>query len=103
MRTASKRRTVAPRAHREVAAAPPRRTRSTRLAAKNQDAEQTVDQENGDVINKISEKAHSKHTLRDDQGGSPTKIKSHFRTSKLVEGKPRELAFKSNWWLMACR
>ncbi|KAJ5553133.1 hypothetical protein N7494_002511 [Penicillium frequentans] len=87
VRTASKRRTVAPRVHREVAAAPPRRTRSTRLAAKNQDAEQPVDQENGDVINKISEKAHSKHTLRDDQGGSPTKIKSHFRTSKLVEAR----------------
>ena len=50
-----------------------------------------MDQENGEVINKISEKAHSKHTLRDDQGGSPTKIKSHFRTSKLVEGKLRDL------------
>ncbi|KAJ5554284.1 hypothetical protein N7513_004243 [Penicillium frequentans] len=94
VRTASKRRTVAPRVHREVAAAPPRRTRSTRLAAKNQDAEQPVDQENGDVINKISEKAHSKHTLRDDQGGSPTKIKSHFRTSKLVEDEKLEIPEK---------
>ncbi|KAJ5628209.1 hypothetical protein N7490_010437 [Penicillium lividum] len=89
VRSASKRRTVAPRVHRE-AAAPLRRTRSTRLAAKNQDDEQSLDQENGDAINKISEKALSKHTLRDDQGGSPTKIKSHFRTSKLVEDEKPE-------------
>ncbi|KAJ5938214.1 hypothetical protein N7454_004556 [Penicillium verhagenii] len=94
VRTASKRRTAAPRVHHEVDAAPIRRTRSTRLTTKTQDAEQPSDQENGDVIKKISEKAHSKHTLRDEQGGSPAKIKSHFRTSKLVEDEKHEIPDK---------
>lgn len=86
VRTASKRRTIAPRVHREVAApASPRRTRSTAKVAG-----QPPDQENGEVNGKVSDKAPSKHTLRDEKGGSPTKINSHFRTSKLVEGKPRE-------------
>ncbi|KAJ5902295.1 hypothetical protein N7495_002823 [Penicillium taxi] len=80
VRTASKRRTVAPRAHREVAVPSTRRTRSS---AKNTNAS---DQENEEIIK--TEKV-SKHALRDDQDGSPTKINSHFRTSKLVgEEKP---------------
>lgn len=93
MRTASKRRTLAPRAPREnrenTAPASIRRTRSTakRLG---QLPEQETDQENGDVNTKKADKAPSKHTLREEQGGSPTKINSHFRTSKLVEGKLRD-------------
>lgn len=95
MRTASKRRTIAPRApredrapHEDRAPVPIRRTRSTakRLG-------QLPDQENGNVSNKNdknADKAPSKHTLREEHGGSPTKISSHFRTSKLVEGKLRE-------------
>lgn len=90
MRTASKRRTLAPRAPREnTAPVSIRRTRSTakRLG---QLPEQETDQENGDVNSKNADKAPSKHTLREDKGGSPTKINSHFRTSKLVEGKLRD-------------
>lgn len=86
MRTASRRRTIAPRAPREDAA--PVSVRRTRSTAKRLD--QLPDQENGDVNNKGADKAPSKHTLREEQGGSPTKINSHFRTSKLVESKPRE-------------
>lgn len=52
--------------------------------------EQETDQENGDVNTKNADKAPSKHTLREEKGGSPTKINSHFRTSKLVEGKLRD-------------
>jgi len=86
VRTASKRRTIAPRAPRQDAPVIPlRRTRSTakRLG-------QGPDQENDDVKKNL-DKAPSKHTIREEQGGSPTKINSHFRTSKLVEGKLREL------------
>lgn len=91
VRTASKRRAAAPRVQREVApAASIRRTRSTRLAAKKQEAENLSDQENEEANNKNSDPALSKHTLREKQGVSPTKIKSHFRNSKLVEGKLRE-------------
>lgn len=88
VRTASKRRTVAPRASRQDAPAIPlRRTRSTakRLG-------QPPDQENEDVKKNL-DKAPSKHTIREEQGGSPTRINSHFRTSKLVEGKLRESEF----------
>ncbi|OQD76533.1 hypothetical protein PENDEC_c004G06066 [Penicillium decumbens] len=80
VRTASKRRTIAPRAPRQDAPVIPlRRTRSTakRLG-------QEPDQENDDVKKNL-DKAPSKHTIREEQGGSPTKINSHFRTSKLVE------------------
>lgn len=93
MRTASKRRTLAPRAPREnrenAAPVSIRRTRSTakRLG---QLPEQDTDQENGDVNTKNADKAPSKHTLYEEKGGSPTKINSHFRTSKLVEGKLRD-------------
>ncbi|KAJ5096928.1 hypothetical protein N7456_007649 [Penicillium angulare] len=92
VRTASKRRTIAPRTKTETVTAPvpPRRTRSTRLAVKNQDAEQILDQENERANEKTSDKVPSKHTLHDDQGRSPIKIKSHFRTSKLVEDKPEK-------------
>lgn len=86
VRTASKRRTIAPRAPRQDAPdIPLRRTRSTakRLG-------QLPGQEN-DEVKKTVDKAPSKHTIREEQGGSPTKINSHFRTSKLVEGKLREL------------
>jgi cell division control protein 6 len=86
VRTASKRRTVAPPARREDAAVPNSIPR-TRSRAKI--AEPLTDQENGDVI-KPSDKTLSKHTSREEQGGSPSKINSHFRTSKLVEGKLRE-------------
>jgi cell division control protein 6 len=86
VRTASKRRTVAPRVRREEAAVPKSLPR-TRSRAKI--AEPLPDQENGDV-KKTSDKALSKHTIREEQGGSPSKINSHFRTSKLVEGKLRE-------------
>jgi cell division control protein 6 len=86
VRTASKRRTVAPRARREEAAVPKSIPR-TRSRAKI--VEPVPDQENGDVT-KTSDKALSKHTIREEQGGSPSKINSHFHTSKLVEGKPRE-------------
>lgn len=79
MRTASKRRTIAPRVQRETA--PLRRTRSSVKLA-----DEPIDQENGD-INKTADKALSKHILHDDQDGSPTKINSHFRSSKLVDGK----------------
>ncbi|KAJ5729292.1 uncharacterized protein N7483_003800 [Penicillium malachiteum] len=85
VRTASRRRTAAPRVHDEVAVPIlPRRTRSTRLAAKKENVEQELDQEN-EANNKTSDKAASKHTLREDDGECPVKIKSHFRTSKLVE------------------
>ncbi|KAJ5180511.1 hypothetical protein N7492_003721 [Penicillium capsulatum] len=77
VRTASKRRTVAPHVQRETA--PLRRTRSSAKLA-----EQPIDQENGDLI-KPTDRAPSKHTLREEQDGSPTKINSHFRSSKLVE------------------
>ncbi|KAJ5204216.1 uncharacterized protein N7498_005095 [Penicillium cinerascens] len=80
VRTASKRRTIAPRAPRQDAPAIPlRRTRSTvkRLG-------HPPDQENEDVKKNL-DKAPSKHTIREEQGGSPTRINSHFRTSKLVE------------------
>ncbi|KAJ5331144.1 hypothetical protein N7476_000927 [Penicillium atrosanguineum] len=80
VRTTSKRRTIQPRALRQDApAVPPRRTRSTakRLG-------QHPDQENDDV-KKTLETAPSKHTIHEEQGRSPTKINSHFRTSKLVE------------------
>ncbi|KAJ5577906.1 uncharacterized protein N7459_006870 [Penicillium hispanicum] len=93
VRTASKRRTIAPRVHREVAVpASPRRTRSTAKAAG-----QPPDQENGEVNGKVSDKAPSKHTLRDEKGGSPTRINSHFRTSKLVEEEkqPAPVEFKT--------
>lgn len=91
VRTASKRRAAAPRVQREVAPATSiRRTRSTRIAAKKQEAENPSDQENEEANNKNSDPALSKHTLREKQGVSPTKIKSHFRNSKLVEGKLRE-------------
>lgn len=93
VRTASKRRTLAPRAPREDAA--PVSIRRTRSNAKRSD--QLPDKENGDV-NKISDKAPSKHTLREDQGGSPIKINSHFRTSKLVEGKLRESEDEARTW-----
>ncbi|KAJ6120391.1 hypothetical protein N7523_004671 [Penicillium sp. IBT 18751x] len=80
VRTASKRRTVQPRAPRQDAPAVPlRRTRSTakRLG-------HIPDQENEDV-SKTVDQVPSKHTIHEEQGGSPTKINSHFRTSKLVE------------------
>lgn len=86
VRTASKRRTVAPRTRREDVAVPKSIPR-TRSRAKI--AEPAPDQENGD-ISKTSDKALSKHTIREEQGGSPSKINSHFRTSKLVDGKLRE-------------
>ncbi|KAF3398451.1 Cell division control protein 18 [Penicillium rolfsii] len=92
VRTASKRRTVAPRARREEAAVPKSLPR-TRSRAKI--AEPLPDQENGDVI-KASEKALSKHTIREEQGGSPSTINSHFRTSKLVEEEtPAPVEFKT--------
>ncbi|KAJ5717444.1 hypothetical protein N7488_003090 [Penicillium malachiteum] len=87
VRTASRRRTAAPRAHDQAVPILPRRTRSTRLAAKKESTEQELDQEN-EANKKTADKAASKHTLhtlREDDGGSPVKIKSHFRTSKLVE------------------
>ena len=77
---------MAPRTPREDVAVPKSIPR-TRSRAKI--AEPTPDQENGDIT-KPSDKALSKHTIREEQGGSPSKISSHFRTSKLVDGKLRE-------------
>ncbi|KAJ5743915.1 hypothetical protein N7533_008785 [Penicillium manginii] len=100
VRTASKRRTVAPRAPRDVAALPPKSLPRTRSSARlAHQASPAPDQENEDVKqlaekpqvkSKAKAKPSSKHTLREEptiptvQGASPTKIKSHFRTSKLV-------------------
>jgi hypothetical protein len=58
------------------------------------------------VKSKAKAKPSSKHTLREEptiptvQGASPTKIKSHFRTSKLVlvEGKPSAPEICINEW-----
>ncbi|OOQ90812.1 putative cell division control protein Cdc6 [Penicillium brasilianum] len=92
VRTASKRRTVAPRARREDAAVPKSIPR-TRSRAKL--AEPLADQENGDIT-KTADKALSKHTIHEEQGGSPSKINSHFRTSKLVEEEtPTPVEFKT--------
>lgn len=79
VRTASKRRTVAPRVH--TVPTPLRRTRSTVKKTVEQS-----DQENGES-KPVSENVASKHTLRDDQFKSPVKINSHFTVSKPVEGK----------------
>ncbi|KAF7718334.1 Uncharacterized protein PECH_001074 [Penicillium ucsense] len=81
VRTASRRRTAAPRARIEDAPATKTipRTRSRAKLATN-----ASDQENGDLVN-VSEKTLSKHTIREEQDGSPSKINAHFRTSKLVE------------------
>ncbi|KAJ5498862.1 ATPase AAA-type core [Penicillium expansum] len=91
VRTASKRRTVAPRVHQRETL-PLRRTRSTVKKAVEQ-----PDQENGE-IKTVSENVASKHTLRDDQFKSPVKINSHFTVSKPVEEeitKPIEFEFKT--------
>ncbi|KAJ5250293.1 hypothetical protein N7489_000703 [Penicillium chrysogenum] len=85
VRTASKRRTVAPRAHQRDTV--PTSLRRTRSAVKK--AEQP-DQENGESKT-VSENVSSKHTLRDDQFKSPVKINSHFTVSKPVEGKSKIL------------
>ncbi|KAJ6184297.1 hypothetical protein N7519_005598 [Penicillium mononematosum] len=92
VRTASKRRTVAPRAHQRDTV--PTSLRRTRSAVKK--AEQP-DQENGESKT-VSENISSKHTLRDDQFKSPVKINSHFTVSKPVEeeiAKPIEFEFKT--------
>ncbi|CAP95330.1 Pc21g04330 [Penicillium rubens Wisconsin 54-1255] len=92
VRTASKRRTVAPRAHQRDTV--PTSLRRTRSAVKK--AEQP-DQENGESKT-VSENVSSKHTLRDDQFKSPVKINSHFTVSKPVEeeiAKPIEFEFKT--------
>ncbi|KAJ5092083.1 hypothetical protein NUU61_006953 [Penicillium alfredii] len=91
VRTASKRRTLTPRVHREdKAPQPPRRLRSNAKVA-----DQPPDQENG-VDKTLVDKAPSKHTLRDNQGGSPTNINSHFRSSKPVaEESAKPVEFKT--------
>lgn len=95
VRTASKRRTVAPRTKKEKEAAPVtlRRTRSTVQKAREQSQH---DQENGDKKNVSEDEGQvevvsSKNTLREDQFKSPVKVKSHFRASKQVEVKPEKL------------
>ncbi|KAJ6148089.1 hypothetical protein N7497_010071 [Penicillium chrysogenum] len=92
VRTASKRRTVAPRAHQRDTV--PTSLRRTRSAVKK--AEQP-DHENGESKT-VSENVSSKHILRDDQFKSPVKINSHFTVSKPVEeeiAKPIEFEFKT--------
>ncbi|KAJ5392137.1 hypothetical protein N7509_007627 [Penicillium cosmopolitanum] len=93
VRTASKRRTIAPRPSRDVAALPPKS-----LPGHDRPTEKPR------VKAKAKAKLSSKHTLPEEptiptvQGASPTQIKSHFRTSKLVlveeekiiDEKPRE-------------
>ncbi|CAL5868459.1 uncharacterized protein PFLUO_LOCUS2685 [Penicillium psychrofluorescens] len=92
-RTASKRRTRTPRVHQEEGEQRPKR----QLRSRAKDAQ--PDQENGDENKGAADTVPSKHTLRDGQGGSPTKINSHFRSSKPVEeenAKPRgEIEFKT--------
>ncbi|CAG7937756.1 unnamed protein product [Penicillium olsonii] len=95
VRTASKRRTIAPRAkkEKEVAPVPLRRTRSTVQKARENSQ---PDQENGDKKNVSEDETHveivsSKHTLREEQLKSPVKINSHFRASKQVKGEPEKL------------
>ncbi|CAG7994694.1 unnamed protein product [Penicillium salamii] len=95
VRTASKRRTVAPRAKKEKEVAPVtlRRTRSTVQKVREQSQ---PDQENGDKKNVSEDEGQvevvsSKHTLREEQFKSPVKVKSHFRASKKVEVKPEKL------------
>ncbi|KAJ5812694.1 Cell division protein Cdc6 [Penicillium robsamsonii] len=92
VRTASKRRTVAPRVHQEdTVPTSLRRTRSTVKKAVE------PDQENGES-KPVSENVSSKHTLRDDQFQSPVKINSHFTVSKPVDeeiAKPIEFEFKT--------
>ncbi|KAJ5975390.1 hypothetical protein N7481_009097 [Penicillium waksmanii] len=98
VRTASKRRTIAPRAPRDVAALPPKSLPRTRSSARLAYQAPAPEQENEDVKQPIEKprvkakakaKPSSKHTLPEEptiptvQGASPTKIKSHFRTSKL--------------------
>ncbi|KAJ5178142.1 Cell division protein Cdc6 [Penicillium coprophilum] len=92
VRTASKRRTVAPRAHQQdTVPTSLRRTRSTVNKAVE------PDQENGESKT-VPENVSSKHTLRDDQFKSPVKINSHFTVSKSVDEeitKPIEFEFKT--------
>ncbi|KAJ5082130.1 hypothetical protein N7532_011173 [Penicillium argentinense] len=92
VRTTSKRRTIAPRAPREFAAPASTTLRRTRSSARLAN-QPPPDQENNETQEKThaktQEKAPSKHTkpVPDEptiEGESPTKIKSHFRTSKLV-------------------
>jgi len=83
LRTASKRRTRTPRVHQEEGEPRPKR----QLRSRTKDVQ--PDQENGDENKGAVDTVPSKHTLRDGQGGSPTKINSHFRSSKPVEGKLR--------------
>lgn len=84
VRTASKRRVIAPQPKRETAPVPVRRTRST---VKRKEAEQAPDQENGDLKKKVVDKVPSRHTLPDEKGACSETINSHFRTSKRREGK----------------
>ncbi|KAJ5612879.1 hypothetical protein N7510_006073 [Penicillium lagena] len=92
-RTASKRRTRTPRVHQEESEPRPKR----QLRSRTKDGQ--PDQENGDGNKGAADIVPSKHTLRDGQGGSPTKINSHFRSSKPVEeenAKPSgEIEFKT--------
>ncbi|KAJ5497057.1 Cell division protein Cdc6 [Penicillium fimorum] len=92
VRTASKRRTVAPRVHQQdTVPTSLRRTRSTVKKAVE------PDQENGESKT-VSENVSSKHTLRDDQFKSPVKINSHFTVSKPVDeeiAQPIEFEFKT--------
>ncbi|OQE44813.1 hypothetical protein PENCOP_c002G07455 [Penicillium coprophilum] len=92
VRTASKRRTVAPRVHQQdTVPTSLRRTRSTAKKAVE------PDQENGESKT-VSENVSSKHILRDDQFKSPVKINSHFTVSKPVDEeitKPIEFEFKT--------
>ncbi|KAJ5356531.1 Cell division protein Cdc6 [Penicillium concentricum] len=91
VRTASKRRTIAPRVHQQDTVPTLRRTRSTVKKAVE------PDQENGESKT-VSENVSSKHTLRDDQFKSPVKINSHFTVSKPVDEeitKPIEFEFKT--------
>ncbi|KAJ5561171.1 hypothetical protein N7535_009368 [Penicillium sp. DV-2018c] len=83
VRTASKRRTVAPRASRDQKPPAPSSLRRTRSTVKK--AVEEPDKENGEN-RPVSVVIPSKHTLRDEQCKSPVKINSHFTVSKPVEG-----------------
>ncbi|KAJ5247315.1 hypothetical protein N7468_002298 [Penicillium chermesinum] len=95
VRTASKRRVIAPQAKRDLPPAPVRRTRST---VKRKEAGQAPDQENGDVKNKLVNNVPSKHTLRDEKvqiEAKPEKAEKAENPKPDVTEKPAQVEFKT--------
>ncbi|KAI9924098.1 hypothetical protein ASPWEDRAFT_67200 [Aspergillus wentii DTO 134E9] len=82
VRTSSKRRVQKPRILKQEDQPPVPSTRQLRSRTRNSSS---IEQENdGNVKSPPAENGRSKHTVRDEQPISPTKINGHFRTSKSV-------------------